>query len=87
MNVSLPVIASDIPSWQRIIKENQCGLCVDPLDPQEIAQAIEYLYTHPSEAKQMGENGRRALLTRYSWEGEAKKLLDLYRDLCAIETT
>jgi len=29
----------------------------------------------------MGENGRRAVLERYHWEHEEKKLLDLYAKL------
>jgi len=29
----------------------------------------------------MGENGRRAVLTKYNWEKEAERLLALYEDL------
>lgn len=54
---------------------------VDPLDPKAIAQAIEYLLTHPEEARQMGENGRRAVEEKYNWEKEAEKLLALYKEL------
>lgn len=56
-------------------------MTVDPLNPQEIAEAIEYLITHPKEARGMGENGRRAVQEKYNWESEAKKLLALYEEL------
>jgi len=48
---------------------------------KEIAEAIEYLVTHPEEARKMGENGRRVVEEKYNWEREARKLLHLYARL------
>jgi len=81
MAAGIPVIASNFPLWKNIIEKNKCGLCVNPLDPKEIARAIEYLLTHPEEARKMGENGRRAVEKQYNWEMEAEKLLSLYEGL------
>ena len=81
MAAGLPVVASNFPLWKEIVEGNQCGITVDPLDPKEIAQAIEYLLTHPEEARQMGENGRRAVAEKYNWEQEKEKLLRLYGEL------
>ncbi len=81
MAAGLPVIASNFPLWKEIVEGNECGLTVDPLDPKEIAQAIEYLITHPEEARRMGENGRRAVEEKYNWETEGRKLLQLYEGL------
>ena len=81
MSAGIPIIASDFPLWKEIIEENQCGICVDPLDPQAIAQAIEYITTHLNEAKQMGENGRKAVEEKYNWTREEDKLLLLYKEL------
>ena len=81
MAAGLPIIASNFPLWKEIIQGNKCGICVNPLEPKEIAKAIEYLIEHPKEAKQMGENGRKAVLEKYNWENESKKLLDTYKKL------
>jgi len=78
MAAELPVIASNFPLWKGIVEGNSCGLTVNPLDPAEIAGAIEYLLDHPDEARQMGENGRRAVQEKYNWDSEGKKLLELY---------
>jgi glycosyltransferase involved in cell wall biosynthesis len=78
MSAGIPVIASNFPLWREIIHGNDCGLCVDPLVPAQIAQAMDYLVTHPEEARRMGENGRRAVAERYSWSIEEKKLLGFY---------
>ena len=81
MAAGLPVIASNFPLWKQIIEGNQCGLCVDPLDPKAIAEAIDYLVTHPEEAEQMGRNGQKAVLEQYNWGNEEQKLLDFYNSL------
>lgn len=81
MAAGIPVIASDFPLWREIIEFNQCGLCVNPMNPEEIAQAVDRLVGNPAEARQMGENGRRAVLERYNWALEKKKLFRLYEDI------
>ncbi|NER23858.1 MAG: glycosyltransferase family 4 protein [Symploca sp. SIO1C2] len=81
MSAGIPVIASNFPLWQDIIEGNHCGLCVDPLNPQAIAQAIQWIFAHPQEAEQMGKNGRKAVEEKYNWEAEAKKLIALYEKL------
>ncbi len=81
MAAGIPVIASDFPLWREIVLGNQCGLCVDPMDPAAIAKAIDYLVQHPDEAREMGENGRRAVLERYNWSVEEAKLLAFYKNI------
>lgn len=81
MSAGMPVIGSDFPLWREIIDGNQCGLLVDPLDPREIARAIDYLVSHPDEARRMGENGRKAVIERYNWPAEEVKLLSFYARL------
>ena len=81
MAAGIPVIASNFPLWRAIVLTNQCGLCVDPLDPVAIANAIDYLIMNPSEARRMGENGRRAVLEQYNWSMEETKLLEFYKDI------
>lgn len=78
MAAGIPVIASGFPLWQSIIEEASCGLCVDPLKPQEIADAIDYFVSNPTEAAVMGENGRQAVTEKYNWANEEVKLLSLY---------
>lgn len=78
MAAGIPVIASDFPRWREIVEGNACGLTVDPLNPEAIAEAVKYVLEHPEEAGKMGQNGRRAVEEKYNWETESNKLLDLY---------
>lgn len=81
MSAGVPVIASDFPLWREVVLGNQCGLCVDPMDPAAIASAIDYLVQHPDQARQMGENGRCAVLERYNWSIEEAKLINFYENI------
>jgi len=81
MMAGLPIVASNMPGWQGFVEEEKCGILVDPNDLGQITRAIEYLMKHPEERHRMGENGRRAVLAKYNWNREAKKLLALYKEI------
>jgi glycosyltransferase involved in cell wall biosynthesis len=82
MAAGIPVIASDFPRWKEIIEGTQCGVLVDSRRPEQIAEAITYVLTHPKDAEAMGCAGREAVMTRYNWKIEERRLLALYADLC-----
>ena len=73
-----PVIVSDFPEWRELVESIGCGLAVNPSSPQEIAEAIQYLSAHPTEAAEMGRRGRQAFLQSFSWTHESNRLLELY---------
>ncbi len=81
MSAGVPVIASHFPLWREIIEGNDCGICVDPEDPQAIAEAIDYLSTNKDEARRLGGNGLAAVTTRYNWAAEERVLLNIYDGL------
>jgi glycosyltransferase involved in cell wall biosynthesis len=81
MAAGLPVISSNIELWKEIVEGNNCGISVNPLEPKEIAEAIEYIMSNPNEAEQMGQNGKRAVLEKYNWGVEEKKLFEIYGEL------
>jgi glycosyltransferase involved in cell wall biosynthesis len=81
MGAGLPIIASDFTLWRRNLGDVGCGIFVTPLDPQSIAEAIEYVLTHPREAEAMGRRGQAAVLERYNWETQADKLVNLYSEI------
>ena len=83
MAMGIPVIASNFPLYRSIIEAHNCGICVDPLDPHAIADALCRLMDNPSEAKALGANGRAAVEEIYNWDVESAKLLDFYTKLLA----
>jgi glycosyltransferase involved in cell wall biosynthesis len=85
MASGLPIVASDLPPIRQFMGDLNCGLLVNPIDPQAHAEAILYLLDHPDEAQRMGENGRRAVEEKYNWESEGRKLLRLYEELLSVQ--
>ncbi len=83
MALGLPVVTADFPLYEAIVEKHACGFCIDPTDPVQLAQALQYLVDHPTEAKAMGERGRRAVETLYNWEYEAQKLRQFYKTILA----
>ncbi|WP_042143753.1 glycosyltransferase [Paucisalibacillus sp. EB02] len=81
MSAGLPVLCSDFPVWKNFIETYQCGIAVDPYNDEEIKKAIDYLKSHPEEAKKMGENGKKAVLLSLNWNVEEKKLVSWYEEL------
>lgn len=81
MMAGLPVICTNFIRWKEFVERYHCGICVDPENVDEIATAIRYLLDHPEEARQMGENGRRAVKEEFNWGVEEKKLLTLYKEI------
>lgn len=81
MMAGLPVVCTNFVRWKQIMEQYDCGICVDPCDEEAIAEAIRYLFANRDRARQMGENGRKAVEDRFNWSSEEKKLLELYHSL------
>src|SRR5690606_16985319 len=81
MAAGIPVIASDFPLWREIVGSARCGLLVNPLDPEQIAEATLWLLEHEKEARAMGVSGAEAVRSTFNWDKEAEKLTALYSRL------
>lgn len=81
MSAGIPVIGSRFPLWQDILEGHDCGICVNPEQPNELAEALDLLANDQDIAQAMGANGRRAVEQKFNWSVEERKLLDLYKRL------
>lgn len=83
MALGLPVITSDFPLYKEIVENSGCGFCINPDDYEAAANIIDWLITNPQKCKEIGERGYKAVIERYNWDAESKKLLKFYREICA----
>lgn len=82
MACGLPVVASNFPPIQAIYEQCHFGVLVDPQAPVEtIANLIAGWWKSPETARQLGANGRSAVLERYNWETLMEQLKRLYQRL------
>ena len=83
MAAGLPLIVSDFPNWHAIVDGARCGLAIDPERLDIAADLIRRLHDNPAERIAMGERGRAAVESRYSWTSQRQNLLDFYGSLIA----
>ena len=86
LNFGLPILGSHFGHIARIIGEHDCGLVVDPQDPQAIADAMLQLLNDPVRYGSMAANGMAAARAHFRWENMATHLLGLYGKLTADRT-
>jgi len=73
----LPVIASNYPDMGTFVIENRMGITCDPESPESIANSINSLLAD-TELREKLANGARIARTKFNWENEQKKLLEVY---------
>ncbi len=81
MLAGIPVISSNIELWRQIVDDANCGICVNPYEPKEIAEAINKIIEDDKLSEEMGRNGQKAVLEKYNWKNEEQKLIEIYTNL------
>jgi len=84
----LPIVASATSGLNEVV-DDSCGLKVPiieypdrvEIDPDLLAERIIYLLQHPTKAKQMGQNGRKRYLNKYTSEIFRQNMMKLYESL------
>jgi len=60
------------------VEHGKTGMLVKPRDVDSLVEALDFLLSHPEEAKAMGERGRKLVLENYTWEKNAEKTMEVY---------
>lgn len=81
MAAGLPAVLTDAPYVSGFMKKTPFGICVDPENAEEIAEAITYLLDHPDVAESMGKAGQKAAREQLNWSIEEQKLFSFYKEV------
>jgi len=76
-----PVISTEIPGVVDVDSEEKASIHVPPKDVDALANAMSKVLFDESLAKQMGENGRRLVEEKYTWERVAKMTEEVYKEV------
>ena len=75
------VITSDVPGCRDAIKEGLTGVLVNPKDPFDLAEKIDYLLSNTVILIEMGLEARKFAEKEFSIERVIKKHLEVYQDI------
>lgn len=79
MACGTPVIASNVAALPEVV--GSAGLLVDPLETEELAQAISSVLTREDLRAALRQRGLERA-RQFSWERTARQTLQLYEELC-----
>ena len=68
LSMGLPTVASAIGGITDTIEDEVDGFLVKPGDVNELEEMLEWIILNPERAKEIGENGRKTAIEKYSYE-------------------
>ena len=60
--------------------EKQCGIHMNPYNPEDIAWGIKQVLESKEKSAMMGKNARERVIEQFSWDTITKRTLDIYRE-------
>jgi glycosyltransferase involved in cell wall biosynthesis len=79
-----PVIASDLGGMKELVIHNKRGLLVQPGDPVELAEALNWAMTHQTAMKEMGKEARQYAVNHHHQEPHYHTLMDIYSQVLSL---
>ncbi|MBD2386755.1 glycosyltransferase family 4 protein [Cylindrospermum sp. FACHB-282] len=76
-----PVVASDVGGLQFTVVHEKTGLLVPPQDVAAFSTAIDRILINPEWLNELGKAGRKCVINKFSWDGVAQRLDELYTQL------
>lgn len=77
MAMAKPIIATNVSDLPEILDE--CGFVVKPENSKQLAETIQYVLDHSTEAEEMGWKARQKCIQKYSWDAMEKVLVEVFR--------
>lgn len=76
-----PVVASDVGGLQFTVVSEETGLLAAPQDVGAFANAIDRILLDAQWAEKLGQAARKRVENKFSWDGVAMQLAELYKSL------
>ena len=74
----VPVVASRLGAMEEIVEDQRSGLYFTPADPEDLAEKVEWAWSHPERMRDMGREARREFEAKYTRERNHELLLQIY---------
>lgn len=81
MAAGTPVVGSDVGGLQFTVVSEETGLLVPPKEDAAFAIALDRILTNPEWRDQLGQAARKRVRAKFSWDGIAMQLNQMYTQL------
>lgn len=75
----VPVIASRLGAMAEIVDDGRTGLHFTPGDPHDLAEKVEWAWTHPKRVEEMGREARAEFEAKYTAQRNYEMLNNIYQ--------
>lgn len=82
MSMKTPVVSSKMAGVPEIVKNGETGFMVEPGKSDQLAMAINKLWSDQEAYAEMSENGRKLMETNFDKEVQFKNFLEYFRRIC-----
>jgi len=76
-----PLLVSNCRPLQRIIEDTEAGVVFEANDHKVLSERIIYMHKNPEKLLRMAENGFNAATGKYAWRHDARRLVNMYKEL------
>jgi len=85
LSTGCPVVATAVPGTKELLVDGVEGYLIPPDDVNALVDALERLLANPQERTRLGQNARRAAVSRYSNQVYIQKFQDCVREALNLE--
>ena len=78
LSMSLPVVCSAVGGIVDAIQDKFNGLLVKPGDVKDLEEKLEWIIINREQAKEMGKNGRKTVIEKYSYKAIKDKIKHVF---------
>jgi glycosyltransferase involved in cell wall biosynthesis len=76
MAMAKPIIATNVADLPLIL--DGCGIIVEPGDIPQLAEKMEWVFSNPKAAEEMGKRAREKCILEYSWDVMEQKMSSIF---------
>jgi len=81
MLYGIPIVCSNFPVWENLVSQNNVGKVINPDKLDDIESILTEIHVNQTLRDNITNNARYAVTTKYNWDGEFVKLLNLYKKI------
>ncbi len=81
MYYQLPVLGTNCTSVKKLVEQENCGIIYEADNTEAFIESVKKLYSDSDLRSRLGDNGKKVVLEKYSWEITSKDMVEMYNSL------